>query len=61
MAAAGSDAGLVEPLVGELRDLRNQARDRRDFATADHIRTRLNELGIVVEDAGEGTRWHRTR
>ncbi|MGH3666596.1 MAG: cysteine--tRNA ligase [Egibacteraceae bacterium] len=51
-------AGLVGPLVDELLRLRAQARARKDFATADGIRARLGELGVVVEDAPRGPRWH---
>ncbi|MGI8873320.1 MAG: DALR domain-containing protein, partial [Egibacteraceae bacterium] len=54
--AAG--AGLVAPLVEELLRLRAEARDRKEFATADAIRARLSELGIVVEDCPDGARWH---
>jgi cysteinyl-tRNA synthetase len=40
---------------------RNSARDRKDFQTADRIRNELQELGIVLEDTKEGTRWKRVR
>ena len=56
--ATGSGDGLVAPLVAELLNLRTQARDRKDFATADAIRTRLSEVGVVVEDSPDGPRWH---
>ena len=55
---SGSSDGLVEGLVGALLTLRTEARDRKDFATADAIRTRLAEAGVVVEDSPEGPRWH---
>ena len=55
-----SDGGgsLVAPLVEELLRLRLEARERRDFDTADGIRARLGTIGIVVEDSPEGPRWH---
>src|SRR5487761_1371485 len=40
-------------------DRREQARRRGNFSKADRIRDQLLELGIVVEDTKEGTRWHR--
>jgi hypothetical protein len=52
---------LVGPLIEELLGLREAARARRDFATADAIRTRLAELGISVEDTPQGARWHLAR
>ncbi|WP_166346885.1 cysteine--tRNA ligase [Phytoactinopolyspora limicola] len=51
---------VVDGLVGTLLDQRKEARARRDFATADAIRDRLNEIGIVVEDGPSGTRWELT-
>ena len=54
----GPGDNLVEPLVEELLRLRREARERKDFATADGIRTRLAEIGIVLEDSADGTRWH---
>ena len=42
-------------------DLREQARARRDFATADMVRDRLAAAGIRVEDRAGGPRWHLSR
>lgn len=47
-------AGLMELLI----DLRKEARARKDFATSDAIRDRLKEIGVVLEDTKEGTRWN---
>ena len=43
-----------EPFVELLLDVRRQLRDMRQFALADHIRGRLRDLGIVVEDQPDG-------
>ncbi|HUY56504.1 MAG TPA: cysteine--tRNA ligase [Candidatus Micrarchaeaceae archaeon] len=40
-------------------DRREEARRKGNFSKADRIRDQLLELGIVVEDTKEGTRWHR--
>jgi cysteinyl-tRNA synthetase len=37
--------------------LRQEARGRKDFATSDEIRDQLKEMGVVLEDTKEGTRW----
>ena len=37
--------------------LREQARARKDWQTADAIRSELSSQGIVLEDRAEGTRW----
>lgn len=61
MAAGGDDgnAELVEGLVTLLIDLRKEARAKKDFATGDHIRDRLDQLGIALLDKKEGTFWER--
>lgn len=48
-------SGEIEALISE----REKARKRKDFKLADEIRKKLEELGIVLEDAKEGTRWRR--
>ncbi len=45
----------IDQLVAE-RDL---ARSERRFADADDIRDRLDEIGVVLEDSPDGTRWLR--
>ena len=52
---AGLDAREIETMI----KTRDDARKRRDFATADRIRTQLAELGIVLEDTRDGVRWKR--
>jgi cysteinyl-tRNA synthetase len=46
-------AGLVELLLS----MRNEARDRKDFKTADKIRAGLSALGVMVKDTREGNEW----
>ncbi len=50
----GDDAG-IEAKVAE----RNEAKARRDFATADRIRDELKAEGILLEDGAGGTTWRR--
>jgi len=38
---------------------RNEARKQKDFAAADGIRDKLNEMGVILEDKPEGTQWRR--
>lgn len=48
---------VVDGLVNELLKQRAAARDRKDFASADAIRSSLTALGVEVSDTPVGTRW----
>ena len=48
------NSSLIESLV----QARNHLRTIREFALADQIRSRLSELGIVLEDTSDGTLWN---
>jgi cysteinyl-tRNA synthetase len=50
-------AGVSALVVDVLVDLRNDARKAKNFALADDIRKRLDEIGIILEDTPEGTKW----
>ena len=52
---AGKDA--TKDLVQAMIELRADARAAKNFAQADAIRKRLDEIGIILEDTKEGTKW----
>ena len=54
---AGGDDELVGKLMGLLIELRAESRKKKDFATADQIRKRLAEIGVMLEDRPGGTEW----
>jgi len=53
------DDGLVDQLMQVLIEVRANARKSKDFATADTIRKRLGEIGVMLEDRPGGTEWTR--
>lgn len=53
--AAGDE--IVDKLVDVMIQQRNQARANKDFAKADELRARLDEIGIVLEDKQDVTTW----
>lgn len=52
-------ADLVNGLLDLIVALREDARNRKDFKTADRIRDALAALGVVLEDTRDGVRWKR--
>jgi cysteinyl-tRNA synthetase len=55
--ALQADSDLVDGLVRMLIEMRQEAREARDWARSDAIRDRLSAMGIVLEDGPDGTRW----
>nr|MDO8075412.1 cysteine--tRNA ligase [Candidatus Freyarchaeota archaeon] len=52
-----TDEETVGKLVDILIELRNRFRKEKDWKTADYIRERMREAGILLEDSKEGTTW----
>ena len=59
LAAVADRYAAARADVDALLDRRAEARNERDWATADAIRDELAALGISVEDTSDGARWHR--
>ena len=53
----GSD--LSGQIIDAMLTIRHQAKERKDFETADRIRDALTALGIVIKDTKEGATWER--
>ena len=45
----------IEQMIAQ----RQQARKEKNFALADEIRQKLQEMGILLEDTREGVKWKR--
>lgn len=57
ISSAGGE--LSDNLVELLLNLRIEAKNNKDFATADKIRSQLLDLGIIVKDTKDGFEWER--
>jgi cysteinyl-tRNA synthetase len=63
---AGAESGsrlrdVVDELVRLTLRQRDSARARKDYAASDAIRDSLENIGVVVEDTPEGSRWELKR
>ena len=50
---------MVEDLMKIIIELRQEARQNKDWATADKIRDGLNAIGVTLEDSPTGVRWKK--
>lgn len=53
------NTGALDSEIKELINKRTAARKNRDFKTADEIRDKLKDMGIILEDTKDGVKWTR--
>jgi cysteinyl-tRNA synthetase len=51
----------LEDVIREKIELRNKARERKDFKESDRLRDELAKMGVVVKDTKNGTTWEIAR
>ena len=51
---------VLDSEIEELIEKRTEARKAKDFKTADEIRDKLKEMGIILEDTPQGVKWSRS-
>ena len=56
-AEEGSSGKELDGAMNLILELRQQAKNQKDWATSDLIRDKLNEVGIAVKDGKEGSTW----
>ena len=52
---------IPEELKNKINDMilkRSEAKNNKDFKTADAIRDQLIELGVEINDSSDGTQWN---
>jgi len=55
-----ADGHLLDEVMQVLIDMRQEARDQKDWTTSDFIRDKLQEIGIQIKDGKEGATWAKT-
>ncbi len=53
----GANTGVIDGLMQMIFEQRAVAKANKDWATSDHIRDTLKELGIKVKDTKDGSEW----
>ncbi|PMP84197.1 MAG: hypothetical protein C0175_00440, partial [Caldisericum exile] len=53
----GKDLGDPVTALNALIEIRNKFRKEKNFALSDKIRDGLKEIGIILEDTKEGTKY----
>jgi len=48
----------AKPFIDLLIEVRGEMRTLKQWAMADRIRDQLKELGVILEDTPDGTKWH---
>ncbi len=56
---SGANAAEYDELMQVLIEVRQECRDQKQWALADTIRDRLNDIGITIEDSPQGARWKK--
>ncbi len=55
--AEGGANEILDKLISLLLTTRNEAKQNKDWATADKIRDELNSYGIAIKDTKDGSEW----
>ena len=59
--ASDEHAALTEQVIDLILEIRQDARQRKDWATADKIRDQLEQLNVELQDSRAGTTWKITK
>jgi cysteinyl-tRNA synthetase len=52
-----SDTQIIDKLVNLILDIRQEAKNKKEWATSDRIRDQLNQAGIEIKAGKEGATW----
>ena len=55
-----SDSADMDGVMKLILSLRDEAKQKKDFATSDKIRDELSKLNFSIKDEKEGTSWSKS-
>jgi cysteinyl-tRNA synthetase len=58
-ASGKSDEKFTGDLINMILNMRQDAKDRKDWAASDKIREEMTKLGIIIKDRKDGADWER--
>jgi cysteinyl-tRNA synthetase len=58
-ASAGNDEKLTDDLMEIIINLRQDAKNKKEWGTSDKIRDELKNAGIILKDLKDGADWSR--
>ena len=58
-SAGAGDEKLTDDLMKIIIDLRQDAKDKKEWAASDKIRNELKNAGIVLKDMKDGVEWEK--
>jgi cysteinyl-tRNA synthetase len=56
-----NDSDILEKIMELVLEIRKDAKEHQNWAVADAIRNKLNDLGIVIKDTKEGAIWEKEK
>jgi cysteinyl-tRNA synthetase len=59
MYATDVQGKAIEEVMDLLLEAREEARNKKDWSTADNIRNKLDELGFEIQDTSQGPTWRK--
>ncbi len=57
IGATSGDEGISEKLIELLINLRQKLRAQKNYELSDEIRDTLKDIGIILEDSKNGSKW----
>jgi cysteinyl-tRNA synthetase len=55
---ANANSDLTDNIMEVVLNLRKNAKENKDYATADFIRDELNKINITIKDSSDGSTWN---
>ena len=55
---SSENSAIIDQLMNMILDIRQTAKNNKDWTTSDQLRDRLNEIGVEIKDGKDGVSWN---